>query len=218
MKEKLLAFVALALMATAAAAQPEFPMNATWKDSAKLYIRALKEGALVVRLQSRSLAIARLRDAGNAAAANNIMVTQREENLKIVSAFRKSFDFCNVYFIYADSTDAWLLGKHEGYFLNDGLEITPSITLKESFSLLAEEGNPHQPVAYDETRPNQETSERGYLNNAIVIYDPRLKLLKEPFPYYAQEPFPQNLAASNWSVKVQSLNKKLVSFYEKSTR
>lgn len=210
--------VALVWMATAAAAQPEFPMNATWKDSAKLYIRALKEGALVVRLQSRSLAMARLRDAGDAAAANNIMVAQREENLKIVSAFRKSFDFCKVYFIYADSTEAWLRAKREGYLLNDDLEITRSITLKESFSLLAEEGNPHQPVAYDETRPNQETSERGYLNNAIVIYDPRLKLLKEPFPYYAQEPFPQNLAASNWRAKVESLNKKLKAFYEKSTR
>lgn len=198
--------------------QNEIPMNATWKDSARLYIRALKEGALVVRLQSRSMAIQQLRNSGNGETAELIIKSQREENREIVSAFRQSFNFCTVYFIYADSTEAWLSGNRSGYFLNDSLDVNPSIAMKEPFSLLAEKGTPHQSVAYDETQPNQESSERGYLSSAIVIYDQRLRLLKDPFPFYAQEPFPQSLTSSNWKVKVEALNKKLISFYSKSIR
>ncbi|MFI5135239.1 MAG: hypothetical protein ACHQD9_05265 [Chitinophagales bacterium] len=109
-------------------------------------------------------------------------------------------------------------GKRTGYFLDDSLKVDPSISLKEIFFMIAEEGNPHRQIKYDATQPQREQSEPSYMNGTIVIYDHQLRLLKDPFPYYAQEPFPQNLSSSNWKSKVISLDKKLQSFYKKSVK
>lgn len=210
----------LMLTLTAAAdalAQEQPPLNVTWKDSARLYIKALKDGALVVRMQTRANAVEQLKASGNSDAANRISMKQRSENLDLMASFRHAFTFCRVYFIFADSTKAWLSGRRSGYFLNDSLIIDPGIELRESFSLLAEEGSTSRPVASDDFNSSTEQSERGYLNSAIILYDQQLRQLKAPFPGYAQEPFPQNLTASNRLLKVETLNKKLFSFYKKST-
>src|SRR6185436_17372500 len=84
------------------AAQETPPLNATWKDSARSYIRQLKEGAILVRLHTRAAAIAKLRTMGNDRDANTIESIQREENKEIVLAFRTEFHFCKVYFFFAD--------------------------------------------------------------------------------------------------------------------
>jgi len=195
-------------------AQDTLPLNATWRDSARFYIRDLKEGVLVVRLQTRSKAIQQLNKEGNYAAANNILQAQRKENLETIQAFRTKFSFCKVYFFFSDSTDAWMNGRRSGYFLNDSLVIDPSIQLKENFSLLAEKGSPEHQNAYDKTQPDLEQKEPGYLNETIVVRDKNLHMLKDPFPYYAQEPFPENVFARNWKSKVESLNRKLNNFYK----
>jgi len=167
-------------------------------------------------LHSRSKAIEQLNQLGNYVGANNIKKIQREEDLEIVQAFRSSFKFCKVYFCYADSTDTWLAGRRSGFLLNDSLEIDPSIILQEKFSLLAEKGSPKKQLPYDPTQPQNERSETGYLDETIVLYDSKLHMLKPPFPFYAKEPFPQNLANNNWKAKVESLDKKLNSFYQRS--
>ena len=117
----------------------------------------------------------------------------------------------------ADSTDALLQGKRSGFFLNDSLETDPSITLHENFFMIAEKGNPALPHKNDPTQSaDGEQSERSYLNETIVIRDSRLRQMKSPFPYYAQEPFPLNVTQTNWEQKVKTLNAKLNSFYRKS--
>ncbi|MFI5135422.1 MAG: hypothetical protein ACHQD9_06180 [Chitinophagales bacterium] len=136
----------LLMSATLSRAQEELPKNFTWKDSARILIRNLKDGALIVRLQSRSMAISKLNELGNYSGANEIKSQQREENLEVVEAFRSSFSFCKVYFFFTDSTDALLSGKRTGYFLDDSLKVDPSISLKEIFFMIAEVGNPHRQI------------------------------------------------------------------------
>jgi hypothetical protein len=209
--------VIFSVITFSAAAQETAPLNATWKDSARIYIRQLKEGALLVRLHSRAVAIAKLRAVGNTRDANTIESIQREENKEIVRAFRIQFDFCKVYFFFGDSTDAILLGKRSGFFLNDSLQIDPAISLKENFFMIAEKGNPDLQHKYDPTQQsNQDKSERSLLNETIVVLDQNLNQLKRPFPYYAQETFPQSLISTNWAEKVKALNRKLFLFYRKS--
>jgi len=201
-----------------AQAQEELTQNMTWNDSARIMIRNLKDGALVVRLQSSSIAVAKLIQQGNNSWANDVKSQQREKNLEIVQSFHSSFTFCKVYFFYADSTDALLSGERSGFFLDDSLNINPSITLKEDFFMIAEEGNPHRQIKFDATQPQRELSEPSYTNGSIVVYDQELNLLKDPFPYYAQEPFPQTFTSSNWKSKVISLDKKMQAFYKKSMK
>jgi hypothetical protein len=211
--------ILLMLTMTAAAdamAQEQTPVNVTWKDSARHYIKSLKDGALVVRMQTRAKAVEQLTSAGNTDAAKRISMEQRSENLDLITSFKQAFTFCRVYFIFADSTEAWLSGKRTGYFLNDSLVIDPGIVMREAFSLLVEEGSTSRPVASDDFNSSTQRNERGYLNSAIILYDQKLRQLKAPFPGYAQEPFPQNLTASNRLVKVETLNKKLFRFYKKS--
>lgn len=196
-------------------AQYSAPMNVTWNDSARLYIKALSEGALVVRLHTRSMAIEQLAASGNADAAKKIRQEQQMENLEIAAAFRKWFSFYKVYFMYGDSTAAWLNGKRSGYFLNDSLEVDAGICLSETFSLLAEKGSPGNPAPPNASGIRHESPEQSSLSSAIILSDKKLNPLRDPFPGYAQEPFPQSLGASNWKVKAEALNRKLVKYYQR---
>lgn len=198
------------------AAQETLPGNASWKDSAAFFIKQLKDGAIAVRLHSRSEAIAKLRTMGNEEDAHNIERMQREENKEIIQAFKSELKFCRVYFFFADSTDALIEGRRSGFFVNDSLQVDPAITLREKFFLIAEKGIPVLPQKYDPTQQDPVTKDHGYLTEAIIIVDQNLKQLKKPFPHFANEPFPASLSPSDWNKKVEVLNTKLNSFYKKS--
>lgn len=200
-----------------AAAQEALPQNATWKDSARFYIMQLKEGAVVVRLHSRSAAIEKLKAMGSNQYANAIAAMQRQENREIIESFRTAFTFCRVYFFFTDSTDALLQGKRTGFFVNDSLQIDPAIRLNETFFLVADKGNPTvYQKKYDPTQPDMDYSERSYLNETIFLLDQNLKPLKSPFPRYAQARFSGSSWTNYWIGKVRGLNAKLLSFYNKS--
>lgn len=69
-------------------------------------IKLLKDGVLLVRLQTRSVATKTLRAEGNEDAALRIEQQQKERNLAITSAFQSEWDFCPVYFFYAEQSTA----------------------------------------------------------------------------------------------------------------
>jgi hypothetical protein len=197
-------------------AQDDAALNSTWKDSARFYVKELKQGALLVGLASRAKAIAALQQAGKTKEASEIFYDQRAENREIVSAFRMAFSFCPVYFFFSDSMDAPLAGKKSGYLLNDSLETDHTIIIQESYFMIAQKGAPQKFIPSDQTQPDLEASRQSLLKETIVIYDHQLRQMKAPFPYYAQEPFPGTLSSTNWKSKVETLNKKLISFYRRS--
>jgi hypothetical protein len=213
---KTLLIALLAVIAFSAAGQETLPLNATRKDSARFYIRQLKEGAIAVRLHSRSAAIEKLKTMGNNQSANAIAAIQREENREIIEAFRTAFSFCKVYFFFSDSTDALLQGARTGFFVDDSLKINPAISLDEKFFMVADEGNPNLYQKYDRTQPNIDYGERGYLNETIFLLDQNLKPLKSPFPRYAPGKLVGGTWPNYWIGKVRTLNAKLLSFYNNS--
>lgn len=177
------------------------------KEYGKYFIENLKQGALVVRLNFKTKAINALIQAGNTNAANQIRYQQAEKNAAIMKAFKKYFEFCPVYFIAFDSTVAFVNGKRSGIYLNENLQVDPSIQPKTSFFLIAEEGTLETKVAENKAIPEQETTQHGLMDNALVIRDTDLELLHDPFPYYAH-------SLGNINSRVKKLDKKLGQFYE----
>ena len=208
--------VFLLLVSSVAAAQNELLLNNTRSDTAKYYIRELKKGALVVRLQSKSKAIEKLRAEGNHSYARTIESEQREDNLEIYQAFRQHFDFCDVYFIYAEQTDSLLRNGGKNFFLNDSLQVDPSIHLNKPFFLFAEHGTPQFEKPSDKTQPDKQSPDESLMRQSIVILDQNLRQLKPPFPYFAHETFIKYLFDAKWRDKVIELNKKLHAFYKAS--
>lgn len=202
-----LSFIIAFLFFTApVAAQPTDPSQMKQKEYAAYCIQNLKDGTLVVRLNFKTKAINALLQAGNSNSANDIRYKQEEENITIMKAFKKHFKFCPVYFVSFDSTIALLNGRQEGVFLNDELKPDPTIQLRSAFFLFAEYGMIETAVAPDKLNPEQETVQRGIMEDALIIRDKDLKLLKDPFPYYVH--------LGNWDARAKKLNKKFEKYYQ----
>lgn len=204
---KKIILILISFIAHPAFAQQTAPSALKGIDYGRYYIQHLKQGALVVRLNFKSKALTALLKANNSNAANEIRFQQSEANTKIMSAFRKHFKFCPVYFISYDSTLAFVDGRRNSIFLDQDLEIDTSIHPVTDFFLIAETGTLDTQVAPDMNHPEQETTQRGLMEDALVIRDAKLMLLHDPFPYYVRQ---QN----NWDNRVKKLEKKLHNFYE----
>lgn len=178
------------------------------KDYAGYCIQHLKTGALVVRLNFKTKAINALLQAGNSNGASEIRYQQELLNSTIIKAFRKNFKFCPVYFVSYDSSIALVQGRLTGMLLNDNLEPAPSLKLPSDFFLFAEYGMIENTIPPDKMNPDQETSTRGLMEDALVIRDKEMQLLHDPFPYYVH--------TGNWDSRVKKLNKKFDKFYQLS--
>ncbi|MDZ7740369.1 MAG: hypothetical protein U5Q03_01055 [Bacteroidota bacterium] len=77
----------------------------------------LKEGVLLVRLKTSANTIAALRKAGHQEKASQRVEQQYIENLKIMQAFRKHYDFCRVEFFYSNKSSQLAQGELENIFL-----------------------------------------------------------------------------------------------------
>jgi hypothetical protein len=205
-KLHLLFIAVLIFFAPGLSAQPTDPSLMKQREYAAYCIKNLKDGTLVVRLNFKTKAIIALLQAGNTNGANDIRYKQEEENITIMKAFKKHFKFCPVYFVSFDSTIALVNGRQAGVFLNDDLKPDPSIQLRSAFFLFAEYGMIETAVAPDKLNPEQETSQRGIMEDALIIRDKDLKLLKDPFPYYVH--------LGNWDARAKKLNKKFEKYYQ----
>jgi len=151
-------------------------------------IKALKHGALVVRLKTNDKSVEAYRRAGKTELADKIVADRAEMNQKIVEAFKYYFTFCKVYFIYAKNSDA-LLKHQQNIFLNEKMQPDTSIHLTEDYFLIAEYGSYTTNERADEyhysgvytTEPSNTTAGES----ALVILDTTFTQLREPFPFYA---------------------------------
>ena len=152
-------------------------------------IKALKDGALIVRLKTNERSIEAYRKSGRKELAEKLVEDNQKQNQKLADAFRGFFDFCKVYFIYAKSTNALLHGA-PNIFLNDTLAIDTSIKLKEKYFLIAEYGlittNERTDEYHYKGVYHTEASSSAASTNVIFISDTSLTQLKEPFPFYQQ--------------------------------
>ncbi len=190
------------------------------RSEANYHIKALKESALLVRLKTRDRSIEAYRAAGANELAKRIEQEQFAENQRTMVLFKELFNFCPVYFFYANQTKQVLAGNITGNLLNDALQPDTSIHLLTDNFYIAEidalfETLPDEDEEFtdDVQTAGKNVSTNGKhadttLQNVIVIKDRNLVQLKRPFPFYVRASFDRFLPS-----KVEKFNNKLQRFY-----
>jgi hypothetical protein len=153
-------------------------------------INQLKNGALVVRLKTNKMAIDELMKAGNTKRAEEVRLEQYAINKNTMFAYKDNYTFSKVYFIYSNSSDSLLNGARSGIFLDTNMVVDPSITMNESFYLIAE-----RDYAYNSSIGFvEEDSAKFYIEKgnpvkemAIILKNKYGHQLKSPFPYFVAE-------------------------------
>ncbi|MDD2636101.1 MAG: hypothetical protein PHW82_11445 [Bacteroidales bacterium] len=163
-------------------------------------VRLHDSSVLLVRLQTKERSLRAYRDAGRNKFADKEELKQKALNQQIINAFRKNFNFCDVYFFYSDkSLDIKNAEFSKLVFLNDSLHEDTSISpnLKKHYVYIAE---------FKTITP--ETGIKG-----LVIMDNNFNPLNKPFPYYAKNPFFASKSKFAFTT-VKRLNVNLHHFYD----
>ena len=153
----------------------------------KWQINQLKNGALVVRLQTNKTLIEGLRKMGKADLA-----TQKEQeimafNKNMVMAFTRYYNFSKVYFFFSTNSDTLLKGARSGIFLDTNLIVNPEIEMKESFYLLAERDDVYNSsIGFIREDTAKFVKENGNASKdaSLVIKNKYGHQLKDPFPFF----------------------------------
>jgi hypothetical protein len=197
--------------------------------SAKEQIYQLKNGALLVRLKTRTNAIAALRKMGENAKADAVQQQQASFNSDIIMAFRKNFNFCPVYFFYSDYSDTIKAKQFDKViFLNDSLHPDPAVKFKEKSFLIADFGTVEQDTAksysYSSLEPDRDFSVKkvdhynggpSFSYDGLIIRSEQFIQLRHPFPYFVRTRDSRpNKKKLNKTVK--AMNKKLIAFYKEN--
>ena len=163
-------------------------------------IADLKNGALLVRLQTRKNSVEALRKAGQHDRADVVEAMQRAKNRRIVKAFQEEFSFCPSYFFFSDGSEKVKNGDlNEVEFLNADLEVDTSIVFDHATFLTAEFGHITQDTAQYfsnyRTKVNDDWSVQrvpayyGGTNmgfGGLIIKSDQIIQLTKPFPYYVR--------------------------------
>ncbi len=191
------------------------------RDRASETLRELKNGAVIVRLKRNLKSIDAYKKAGQYDIAEKIEADRVKQNEKIFWAFTENFLFCDVYFIYADDTKAFLDGNSK-LFLNEKMEYDPKIVLKdtnfifcefgtvEAFSKFSDYSNPEPARSVDiksgdnnsgtsNTVPAK-TSTSPATTSGLFFSDKNLHPLMRPFP------FVEGVYLENYNGPVRALN------------
>jgi hypothetical protein len=135
----------------------------------------LKNGSLLVRLQTRNPSIAALKERGMEDQALLLEKEQARQNKELVEAFKTEYSFSSVYFFFNTDTDLLLEGKYDSITLvSDSLVADETISFPEGNFLVAE-------LAYLKYPGESRT---GF--HALILKDPCLKQLDRPFPYFSR--------------------------------
>ncbi len=190
------------------------------RAEAKYHIKALKEGALLIRLKTRDRSIEAYRAAGATELAKRVEQEQFAENQRTMMLFKEFFNFCPVYFFYANQTKEVLAGNTKGNLLNDELQpdtaihlLTDTFYIAEIDVLLETLPDEDEEISDDEQAVGKGVPTSGKhavttLQNVIVIKDRNLIQLKRPFPFYVRASFDRFLPT-----RVVQFNNKLQRFY-----
>ncbi len=190
-------------------------------------IRNLKNGYLLVRLQTRSKSIETIRSNGYEKKADEMEAKMEEQNKTIAMAFGTNIDFCKTLFFYSDDSDK-ILSKdlQQIDFMDSGLNPLPhSLDSNTYFLVLDLNTLKERDAKFDTYR--QEPTEKGIENKSVnyassnlnlpafIVKDQNLNQLTDPFPYYVRaydlNPRPKRIFKA--AIK---LNTKLWKFYKKS--
>jgi hypothetical protein len=170
------------------AQESDLPVQySTDRTSAFEDIKALKNGALIVRLRTNSKKVDAYRSAGNESLALKLEEQLIERNRNMLLGFKQNFNFCSVYFIYSNDYKYLLEGRRSGYFVNDKLEIDSSIVLNELFYLFCDFGPVYVQAFDNQIDPlhKVETSTPAF-QEALVIKNLQLNQLMDPFPAFVK--------------------------------
>jgi hypothetical protein len=194
--------------------------------STKEQIIQLKNGALLVRLKTRTNAITALRKIGKNVQADVVEKQQAEFNLNIIDAFKKNFNFCPTYFFYSDYSDNIKEKQFDKVtFLNDSLRPDPTIKFDAKGFLIAEFGTVEQDTAkyysYNSTEADGNFSVKrvdhyngspSFSYDGLIIRSDKFIQLSHPFPYFVRTRDPRPKKKKLEKV-VKTMNKNLASFY-----
>ena len=172
----------------------DYKSDTAFKDFNKLrhkvayaQINLLKKGALLVRLKTNSRAITKLKAAGNIDLATNLAKETELENKIVMSAYKKEFDFCPVYFFYSDFSDTIRKGLLTGIFIDSTLNINPAIVCHATFFLIAEQDGIYNSSLgiIPESFAKQASENGSYGRDAgIVMKNKYFLQLNKPFPFF----------------------------------
>ncbi len=176
------------------------------KKRANAAIVQLKSGALLVQLQSKQISIDAYIEKGYQSIAEDIAQKQKEGNIRIMTAFRESFHFCDVYFFLSDQVDEVKEKKFDKLmFINENYEKDLSIKLEDSFYMIA---------VYSKTgETNKDKQYQSIMSfNAMIIKDEDFIEMTKPFPYYLKMP-EEIPSLKKLKKKVYNYDKKLRTFF-----
>ncbi|MFO0477528.1 MAG: hypothetical protein ACK50L_01940 [Bacteroidota bacterium] len=150
-------------------------------------INSLKRGALLVRLKTNNLAITKLKEAGNYDLATNLKRETDLENKIIISAYKKEFIFCPVYFFYSHSSDSVKKNNLSGIFIDSTLQVNPSIVCNATFYLIADQGelyNSSIEIIPESLAKKARESGDFSRQASIIIKNKYFIQLHKPFPFF----------------------------------
>jgi len=155
------------------------------KADTKAAIKSIKEGALLIQLATHSKKINKMREVLANPETSQAIKLRLEEKIKkieeetvennkiLVKNLYEKYSFSKFYVFYDNALDKIEKKNLKGIFLNENLEVDPTIELVEESFCLMREGETAQGVEND----------RNSLE-AYIILNQDGKMLDRPFPYY----------------------------------
>ena len=157
--------------------------------TAEEFVQQLRNSALLVRLQDKSVSISTLNEKGMQKEAAALAEEQRRENREILLSFSQTFDFCPVYFFYAKDSEAVRKGNLEGVVFNYNLEV-----VKPEFEKFY-------------TAEFAETPDLGI--DGFIVKNQNLLALDNDFPFFERRYVFFNLIERSKAEMIEAYNSKL---------
>lgn len=197
--KKYILILSLLIIPLFSTAQNKPPSKTERRHLANDNFDKLQGGALLVRLKRNQRKINALRENGYIAEANALQMSQDLENKEIIRSFKHGFSFCDTYFFYSDYSNS-VRNKDfsKPIFLNENLEIDPSIEFVSEEFLTAEFGHVMQDTASyrhnviierDNSGVRRKSSNWGgpdFRFGALIVMSDEFVQLCKPFPAYVR--------------------------------
>jgi len=142
---------------------------------------------------------------------NKIVKNQQKANETIVETMWNHYEFSNFRILYDTAMVHVLAGEGQGHFLNDQLELDPSITLDSN--------NPIYSVRFGQGSVSETNNFEGF-----IIRDSENEQPPKPFPYYVKAKYPPSSVfaafigkaadvSPNFKKMILQLNSRLTNYY-----
>ena len=173
------------------------------EETAKLRVKELKEGVLLVRLHTNDAVIAKLKSLHEDKARVKKIEEIYQANLSNYQALTSSYNFSEILFFYARNSDKVRNREFDNIFLNSKLEIDTSIHIgkNESFFIL-DIGD----IYFEHISGHME---------GVVVLNRDFEQLQKPFPFFVRKRNGMKIIRRTDMDVAIILNRKLTEFYAK---